>query len=242
MDPLTQSTSPGMTSYIPSITLPGQIFAQPAASILLPIVLGTSVGFSIAPKGTQKKYMALKQPPYSPPPWLFGPAWTVLYGLMGFAAYRAWTTGMASFNPETRALAKVCIVPWPSCTGIIKMTAANLEPSVQQGATLYTIQLGLNLIWMPLFFGLKRPVEAMVDITVLTGVTGYLTYIWGHVDPVAGWALAPYLGWLSFASYLNAGTGHLNDWDIKDKERDMPPGGKPASSNYVNEAPHDKAL
>ena len=48
MDPLTQSTSPGMTSYIPSITLPGQIFAQPAVSILLPIVLGTSVGFYIS--------------------------------------------------------------------------------------------------------------------------------------------------------------------------------------------------
>ena len=39
-----------MTSYIPSITLPGQIFAQPAASILLPIVLGTSVGFAIRRK------------------------------------------------------------------------------------------------------------------------------------------------------------------------------------------------
>ena len=37
-----------MTSYIPSITLPGQIFATPAASILLPVALGTAVGFSIA--------------------------------------------------------------------------------------------------------------------------------------------------------------------------------------------------
>lgn len=73
---------------------------------------------------------------------------------------------------------------------------------MQQGATLYTIQLGLNLIWMPLFFGLKRPVEAMVDITLLTGVTGYLINIWGQVDPVAGWALVPYFGWLTFASYL----------------------------------------
>ena len=56
---------------------------------------------------------------------------------------------------------------------------------------------------MPLFFGLKRPVEAMVDIVLLTGVTGYMTYIWGQVDVVAGWALVPYLAWLGFASYLN---------------------------------------
>lgn len=35
-----------MTSYIPSITLPGVLFEQPAASILLPVVLGTAVGYS----------------------------------------------------------------------------------------------------------------------------------------------------------------------------------------------------
>ena len=49
---------------------------------------------------------------------------------------------------------------------------------------------------MPLFFVAKRPIEATVDIVALTGVTGYLAYIWGQVDPVASWALAPYLGWL----------------------------------------------
>ena len=36
-----------MTSYIPSLTLPSQVFAQPAASILLPVALGTAVGFSM---------------------------------------------------------------------------------------------------------------------------------------------------------------------------------------------------
>lgn len=73
----------------------------------------------------------------------------------------------------------------------------------QRGATLYTVQLGLNLLWMPLFFGLGRPIEATVDIVALTGLTGYLAYIWGQVDPVAGYALLPYLAWLSFATYLS---------------------------------------
>merc|ERR1712093_941646 len=84
----------------------------------------------------------------------------------------------------------------------------------KQGATLYTIQLGLNLVWMPLFFVAKRPVEALVDIVALTGTVGYLTYVWGQVDAVAGWALAPYLGWLGFATYLTAGVGHLNNWNL----------------------------
>lgn len=68
---------------------------------------------------------------------------------------------------------------------------------------MYTIQLGLNLVWMPLFFQLKRPIEATADIILLTGVTGYLTYIWGQVDEVAAWAMAPYLIWLGFATYLS---------------------------------------
>jgi benzodiazapine receptor len=88
---------------------------------------------------------------------------------------------------------------------------------------------------MPLFFGLGRPIEATVDIVALTGVTGYLAYTWGQVDLIAGWTLAPYLGWLSFATYLSvctvsiysleitaislvltfneqAGCGYLNNW------------------------------
>ena len=51
--------------------------------------------------------MALKQPPYRPPPQVFGPVWTVLYGLMGYSAYRAWDTGMSSLNPNVVALTKV---------------------------------------------------------------------------------------------------------------------------------------
>ena len=88
----------------------------------------------------------------------------------------------------------------------------------QQGATVYTIQLGLNLVWMPLFFGLNRPIEASVDIIALTGTVGYLAHIWGKIDEKAAWALVPYLAWLSFASYLCIGAGYLNDWNLKKKK------------------------
>ncbi|KAL8958426.1 MAG: hypothetical protein Q9193_004516 [Seirophora villosa] len=206
-----------MTTYIPSITLPDAIFANPAAAILVPVGLGLGVGYSVSPKSTQKTYLALKQPPLRPPPQVFGPTWTTLYALMGYAAYRAWSTGTASLNPTTIQLTK-------------------------QGATLFTIQLGLNLIWMPLFFGLKRPIEATADITLLTGVTGYLTYVWSQVDTGAAWCLAPYLGWLSFATYLSAGTGYLNNWNFADKERDSTTSntGSGMDKDYVNKAPERK--
>lgn len=155
--------------------------------------------------------MALKQPPFRPPPYVFGPAWTLLYGLMGYSAYRAMDKGLTP-------------------TSSIQVINA-----AKHGFTLYSIQLGLNLVWMPLFFVLKRPIAATLEIVALTGVVGYLTYVWGQVDAVAGWALAPYLGWLGFATYLTVGVGYLNDWDIGSKEVDFPPTHKGKDTKYVDE-------
>lgn len=87
--------------------------------------------------------------------------------------------------------------------------------AARHGATLYTIQLGLNLAWMPLFFGLGRPILATVNILSLLGLNGYLAYLWGnYVDETSGWLLTPYIAWLSFASYLAIGVGYLNGWDL----------------------------
>lgn len=43
---LESSTAATMTTYIPALTIPHGVFANPAASILLPIGLGTVVGYS----------------------------------------------------------------------------------------------------------------------------------------------------------------------------------------------------
>ena len=39
-------------------------------------------------------YDALRKPPATPPPAVFGPAWTVLYLLMGIAAWLVWREGL----------------------------------------------------------------------------------------------------------------------------------------------------
>lgn len=114
---------------------------------------------------------------------------------MGYASHRAITAGLGQLS---------------SPPDVIRATA--------HSATLYTIQLGLNFAWMPLYFGLKRPIESTVDIVALLGVNVYLTKLWWDVDRTAAWMMVPYLGWLSFATYLCAGAGYLNDWDFKGKE------------------------
>ncbi|KAJ4394705.1 hypothetical protein N0V93_003924 [Gnomoniopsis smithogilvyi] len=186
-----------MTTYIPALTIPYGVFANPAASVLLPIGLGAGIGYSTRPKVQEKQtqWNHIKEAPGRPPPWVFGPAWTCLYGLMGYAAHRAITNGLS---------------PITSTPELIRAT--------KHSATLYTVQLALNMAWMPLYFGLKRPIEATVDIVALLGVNVYLTKLWWSIDRTAAYCMFPYLGWLSFATYLCAGAGYLNGWSFQGKE------------------------
>lgn len=77
------------------------------------------------------------------------------------------------------------------------------------------MQFVLNQMFMPLFFKFAQPIPALIDISVLTGGVAYLTYIWNKVDKTAAYCLVPYVAWLSFATYLTAGTGYLNKWNTK---------------------------
>jgi translocator protein len=115
-------------------------------------------------------YARLEKPSWAPPGWLFGPVWTVLYALMGIAAWLvAGRAGSASRTP---------LVLW--------------------GA-----QLALNATWTPVFFGLRAPGLALVNIILLwLALVATVTAFFSR-RPVAGVLLIPYLIWVSFATALN---------------------------------------
>jgi benzodiazapine receptor len=80
----------------------------------------------------------------------------------------------------------------------------------QLAFTLFGLQLILNLAWSGLFFGLQRPGAALAEIGLLwLAIAATIAVFRGH-DGRAALLLLPYLLWVSFAVYLNAGIWWLN--------------------------------
>ncbi len=71
-------------------------------------------------------------------------------------------------------------------------------------------QLALNTLWSILYFGFERIDLALIEIVVL--LVFILLTLWqiGKINNTAAWLLVPYVAWVSFATYLNAGYFLLN--------------------------------
>tara|TARA_B110000444_G_scaffold253252_1_gene283798 strand:- start:3284 stop:3691 length:408 start_codon:yes stop_codon:yes gene_type:complete len=117
-------------------------------------------------------YKNLKRSKLSPPSYVFGIVWPILYTLMFISLIILWTN-------------KKC---YPYC-----------EP-----VTYFMFQLFFNITWTNLFFNLKKPLWAFVDLcaTLLFTIITYKKMM--KFSKTAAYLLVPYILWLSFAFYLNA--------------------------------------
>lgn len=77
----------------------------------------------------------------------------------------------------------------------------------------YGGQLLLNFTWTPIFFGFHRPGLALINILGMWLGIAETIRRFSVIDAFAAQLLWPYLGWVSFATYLNAGIYWLNDED-----------------------------
>lgn len=76
--------------------------------------------------------------------------------------------------------------------------------------TLFLVQLALNSLWSAIFFGLRQPVWACVEIVVLwLAIAATLAAFWRR-SRLAGAMLLPYLLWVTFATALNFEFARLN--------------------------------
>ena len=151
--------------------------------ILICVVICLAVGYlsSIVTKSSVETwYPTLKKPSFNPPNWAFPVAWTTLYIFMGIAAGLVWD--------------KIEIK----------------KEEVQKALLFFFIQLALNALWSILFFGLKNPMLALVEIVLLWLII-YETFMkFNKIDKIAGYLFIPYLFWVTFAIILNANIWWLN--------------------------------
>jgi tryptophan-rich sensory protein len=125
-------------------------------------------------------YPTLVKPSFNPPNWAFPLAWTTLFVFMGIGAGLIWD--------------KIEIK----------------KGEVQNALLFFFIQLALNALWSFLFFGLKNPMLALIEI-ILLWLMIYETYMkFNKIDKTAGYLFVPYLLWVTFAIILNGNIWWLN--------------------------------
>ena len=121
----------------------------------------------------QDWYPLLNKPFFTPPSFIFGPVWIILYLLMGISLFLAWNNKKIKLN-------------W------------------------FWTQLGLNIIWSAVFFGLQNPALGFIVIISLIFTIIKTIKVFGKHDKLASYLLYPYLAWISFATILNFSIMILN--------------------------------
>lgn len=125
-------------------------------------------------------YPTLVKPSFNPPNWIFAPVWSMLYVMMGVAAGLVWN----KIDLEKELVKKALIF--------------------------FAIQLALNALWSFLFFGLKNPMLAGIEIVVLWLMIYETQIKFAKLNKIAGLLFIPYLLWVSFALVLNMSIWWLN--------------------------------
>jgi translocator protein len=99
---------------------------------------------------------------------------------------------------------------WLTLYGMMAVAAWHVyrrrrRADVATALALFIVQLVFNLAWPILFFGLRWIEHALVVIVVLLGLLAVITPKFWSIDWRAGVLFTPYLLWVGFATYLNAG-------------------------------------
>jgi tryptophan-rich sensory protein len=76
--------------------------------------------------------------------------------------------------------------------------------------TWFLIQLALNALWSPVFFGWHGARTALAIIVALLIAIAATVATASRVDRLAAWLLAPYMLWVAYATTINLGVVALN--------------------------------
>ena len=117
-----------------------------------------------------------------------------------------------SWNPPKWAFAPawtviLSLVAW---AGVLAWNGAPAHEDRVRLVTLMAVNLLLNGLWSQIFFNLRRPDLALIEIAVLLASILSLVIFFSSISPLAGALVLPYLFWVMFASALNFTIWRLN--------------------------------
>jgi tryptophan-rich sensory protein len=81
---------------------------------------------------------------------------------------------------------------------------------VRVALILFFVQLALNFLWSFLFFGMRSPGMALIDIAALLLILTLTVWAFFQQSRLAGLLMLPYLAWVGFATILNFAIWRLN--------------------------------
>ncbi|MDP9799794.1 tryptophan-rich sensory protein [Catenuloplanes nepalensis] len=142
------------------------------------------------------------------------------FGLAAFAAAAIGGLGVQGTAAEYNSLAQPAWAPpsWlfgPVWTLLYAMIALSgwlawRRAGWTTALTVYAVQLALNALWTPLFFGAGQYGLALAEIVLLWLAIAATIALFRRISTAAALLLAPYLLWVTYATALNAAIWSMN--------------------------------
>lgn len=103
-------------------------------------------------------------------------------------------------------------VAWTTLYILMSLAGMRVAQQVGSGQALafWSVQIALNTLWTPVYFGLHRIRAAMGVMVFLWLAVAATTWSFFGVDFISGLLFVPYLVWVSIAAALNFSTMRLN--------------------------------
>ncbi len=140
-----------------------------------------SIGSFFTNMSVSTWYSTLEKPWFTPPGWLIGIIWFILFILMGIAVFFVWRNNLRLSNSLIRS-----------------------------AIIIFGIQLIVNILWSATFFGLQSPLYGLAVISILWVLILAAIAMFWRVSRDAALLLVPYILWVSFAAFLNYDVWMLN--------------------------------
>jgi tryptophan-rich sensory protein len=125
-------------------------------------------------------YYELRKPSWKPSDVLFGPVWSTIFLCAAVAFVLAWSAESATPASRSRLLVA------------------------------YLVNAVLNVLWSLLFFRMRRPDWALVEVVALWISIVAMMWALAPQSKLGAALILPYLAWVSFASVLNRAIVRLN--------------------------------